>query len=72
MKILIHKLVMGFVCGLFSSLGVFAQDSEGKITGTVKDPDGAVVSGANASLLHTNRAVLDAGGGVTLRYRYSF
>src|SRR5829696_3886456 len=60
MKILIHKLVMGFVCGLFTSLGAFAQDSEGKITGTVKDPDGAVVSGANVSLLHTNRAMIAA------------
>jgi len=72
MKILIHKLVMGFVCSLVTSLDAFAQHSDGKITRTVNDPDGAVVSGANASLLHTNRAVLDAGGGVTLRYRYSF
>src|SRR5829696_3079109 len=60
MKILIHKLVIGFVCSLFTLLGAFAQDSGGKITGTVKDPDGAVVSGANVSLLHTNRAVLGA------------
>ena len=38
----------------------FAQEEEGKINGTVKDPDGAVVSGASISLLHTNRAVVRA------------
>src|SRR5829696_6434775 len=35
-----------------------AQDSDGKITGTVKDPDGAVVSGASISLLNAHRAVI--------------
>jgi hypothetical protein len=35
-----------------------AQDSEGRLSGAVKDPDGAVVSGANVSLLHNNRAVV--------------
>ena len=39
---------------------IVAQDSEGKITGTVKDPDGAVVSGASVSLLNANRAVVTA------------
>jgi outer membrane receptor protein involved in Fe transport len=51
----------------------FAQDSEGKINGTVKDPDGAVVSGANVSLLHSHRAVIgatttDAQGRFTLEH----
>src|SRR5215211_6332457 len=60
MRILIPKILTAIVCGLFSSLGALAQESEGKITGTVKDPNGAVVSGANISLLHANRAVLGA------------
>jgi len=38
--------------------GAFALDSDGKITGTVKDPDGAVVSGADVTLLHGSRAVV--------------
>jgi outer membrane receptor protein involved in Fe transport len=37
-----------------------AEDSEGKINGTVKDPDGAVVAGASVSLLHSHRAVIAA------------
>ena len=50
-----------------------AQDSEGKINGTVKDPDGAVVAGANVSLLHSHRAVIaatttDAEGRFTLEH----
>jgi hemoglobin/transferrin/lactoferrin receptor protein len=49
-----------------------AQDSEGRLSGIVKDPDGAVVSGANVSLLHNNRAVVgstitDAEGRFTLQ-----
>jgi len=49
-----------------------AQDSEGRLSGAVKDPDGAVVSGANVSLLHNNRAVVgstitDAEGRFTLQ-----
>ncbi len=43
------------MCGV-----VCAWDSSGKINGTVKDPDGATVSGANVSLLHTNQAVVRA------------
>jgi outer membrane receptor protein involved in Fe transport len=38
----------------------FAQDEEGKINGSVKDPDGAVVAGASVSLLHSHRAVIAA------------
>lgn len=50
-----------------------AQDSEGKINGTVKDPDGAVVSGISVSLIHSNRAVIaatttDAEGRFTLEH----
>jgi outer membrane receptor protein involved in Fe transport len=37
-----------------------ADDAEGKINGTVKDPDGAVVSGASVSLLNAHRAVIAA------------
>ena len=37
-----------------------AQQSEGRITGTVKDPDGAVVKDATVSLLNTHRAVISA------------
>ncbi len=58
-----QKVFVVVMCGLLLcalSLVAFGQDSKGKIIGTVKDPDGAVVSGANVSLLHTNRAVLGA------------
>lgn len=37
-----------------------ADDAEGKINGTVKDPDGAAVSGASVSLLNAHRAVIAA------------
>jgi len=37
-----------------------ADDAEGKVNGTVKDPDGAVVSGASVSLLNAHRAVIAA------------
>lgn len=50
-------------CCLFACVMPFmaaAQDSEGTITGIVKDPDGAVVSGASVSLLNTHRAVIAA------------
>ncbi|HEU4832762.1 MAG TPA: TonB-dependent receptor, partial [Pyrinomonadaceae bacterium] len=48
-----------------------AEEAEGRITGTVKDPDGAVVSGASVSLLNAHRAVIaatttDAQGSFTL------
>lgn len=36
------------------------QASTGKVTGTVKDSDGASLSGAAVSLLHTNQAVVRA------------
>ena len=42
------------------SLAAYGQEPEIKITGSVKDPDGAVVSGADVSLLTANRAVLGA------------
>ena len=38
----------------------YGNTSTGKISGTVKDPDGAVLSGANVSLLNANQAVLRA------------
>lgn len=55
------KLVAAVRCCLLACAMPFmaaAQDAEGKITGSVKDPDGAVVRGASVSLLHTNRAVI--------------
>ena len=39
---------------------VAAEEGEGKVNGTVKDPDGAVVSGASVSLLNAYRAVIAA------------
>ena len=37
-----------------------AEEAEGRINGTVKDPDGAVVSGASVSLLNAYHAVIAA------------
>ena len=55
------KLAVAVRCCLLACaipLIALAQDSQGKVTGIVKDPGGAVVSGASVSLLHTNRAVI--------------
>jgi hemoglobin/transferrin/lactoferrin receptor protein len=41
-----------------SALTLAQQNSQGKIQGTVIDPEGANVSGANVSLLHPQQAVL--------------
>jgi hypothetical protein len=50
---------------------VYGQGSQGKIVGSVKDPDGANVSGAEVSLLNPHQAVIratvtDASGNFTL------
>src|SRR6201988_2770796 len=68
------KVIAALRCCLFACVMPFmsfAQDGEGKINGTVKDPGGAVVSGASVSLLHSHRAVIaltttDAEGRFTL------
>jgi hemoglobin/transferrin/lactoferrin receptor protein len=57
-KVLAAVMCCLFICAV--SLTAFAQGSQGKITGIVKDPGGAVVSGASVSLLHPNRAVIAA------------
>src|SRR5215213_4193402 len=55
MRVLTAFLITILVCVL--ALG---QTSSGKITGIVKDPDGAIMSGVDVSLLSANRAVLRA------------
>ena len=65
------KPLTAILCTLLVSIISFAQEPNGKVTGTVKDHDGAVVSGADVSLLHTNQAVVratvtDADGHFTL------
>jgi hemoglobin/transferrin/lactoferrin receptor protein len=59
MKLATALICIMFVCAIAFGQGVNGG-SNGKITGTVKDPDGAVLSGANVSLLHTNQAVVRA------------
>jgi hemoglobin/transferrin/lactoferrin receptor protein len=54
------KILTTILCAVLACATAFAQRSNGQITGMVKDPDGAIVSGANVSLLHTNQAVLSA------------
>ena len=48
------------MCTILACALAFGQNSNGKISGTVKDSDGAIVSGAAVSLLTTNQAVLRA------------
>ncbi len=68
------KFIAALRCCLIACMMPFmsvAQDAEGKLSGTVKDPDGAVVVGASVSLLHSHRAVIaatttDADGRFTL------
>src|SRR5688572_2875007 len=55
MQVLTAFLFTVLVCAV-----AFGQTSTGKISGTVKDPDGAILSGADVSLLTVNRAVLQA------------
>lgn len=55
-----RKVVTVILLTCAISLAAYGQDSNGKVTGTVKDPGGAVVSGADVSLLTANRAVLRA------------
>ena len=54
------KLLTPIIYTILACAVAFGHDSGGKITGTVKDPNGAIVSGADVSLLHTNQAVLRA------------
>ena len=68
------KISVAVRCCLLSCAMPFmsvAQDSEGKINGSVKDPNGAIVAGASVSLLHSHRALIatsttDAQGRFTL------
>ncbi|HEU4873189.1 MAG TPA: TonB-dependent receptor [Pyrinomonadaceae bacterium] len=53
-----RKLVTALLLTSAISLAAYGHDSNGKVTGTVKDPGGAVVTGADVSLLHSSRAVL--------------
>ncbi|HJS23775.1 MAG TPA: TonB-dependent receptor [Pyrinomonadaceae bacterium] len=66
-----RKVVTVILLTFAMSFVALGQDSNGKVTGTVKDPNGAVVSGADVSLLTANRAVVgktvtDAEGKFTL------
>ncbi len=58
-RIIVAAVGLLFLSAL--SLVAFGQDSQGKVTGTVKDANGAVVTGAEVSVLHANRSVLRAG-----------
>ena len=54
------KTITSLLCTILACVLAYGQNSNGKINGTVKDPDGAVVSGADVSLVNTNQAVLRA------------
>ena len=65
------KLGIALIYTILVCTVALGQNSQGKVTGTVKDPDGATVSGADVSLLHGSRAVVgdtltDAEGRFTL------
>ena len=52
------KPITALLCTILACVLAYGRDSNGKITGTVKDADGAVVSGADVRLLHNSRAVV--------------
>jgi len=57
------KIIAALRCCLLACAMPFmglAEESEARINGSVKDPDGAVVSSASVSLLNTQRAVIAA------------
>jgi len=65
------RILIGIVLTFASSLLAVGQSSPGKITGTVKDADGAILSGVNVSLQLPTQAVpratvTDAQGKFTL------
>lgn len=67
----ITQILFGIVLTFATSLVALGQSSQGRITGTVKDADGAIVSGVDVSLQLPNQAVVrgtvtDAGGNFTL------
>jgi len=58
-----RKVVIAVLKSLLTcvvSFAAYGQEPDIKITGSVKDPDGAVVSSADVSLLTANRAVVGA------------
>ena len=54
------KTITALLCTLLACALASGQSFNGKITGTVKDPDGAVVTGAGVSLLNATQVVLGA------------
>jgi outer membrane receptor protein involved in Fe transport len=67
----IHRILIQIVLTLAISICALGQNGEGKITGSVKDGDGAIVSGVSVSLHLPNQAVTraavtDANGKFTL------
>ena len=54
------KLLTFLICGIFASVVAMGHDTQGTIKGTVKDSDGAAVSGVDVSLLLPNQAVVQA------------
>jgi len=73
MNKLVREVVVVVICAaIFALMPMFllGQASPGKIVGTVKDPDGAVVSGVDVSLLNPLQAAIrttatDASGNFT-------
>jgi len=51
------KAVFFVVIGLFCAANLFAQNTKGTITGTVLDPNGAVVPNVKVTATDTNRGV---------------
>ncbi len=56
----LFSAVIFTVLACVASFAALGEEATGKVTGTVKDPDGATVSGAAVSLLHTNQATVRA------------
>ena len=52
------KIITSLLCTVLACVLAYGQNSNGKISGTVKDSDGAVVSGAAVSVINSNQAVL--------------
>lgn len=67
----VTRILIAIVLTFATSFVVFGQNSQGKIRGTIKDADGAIVSGVDVSLQLANQAVTratvtDASGNFTL------
>ena len=69
-RVIVAVVISSAVLAAMPILVTAQQGSQGSLAGTIKDPEGASVSGK--SYRGISWGIDGAGRGVTLRYRYKF